>query len=88
MIIILRFWGFVALLPGDLHLFERLFVIGWENNKDCDITMPLSLKTMEVNEVNNVTGKGSFNIRNWDVLNVLSTNPEILPTFDTLNEIK
>ena len=38
-------------------------------NKDCDITMPLSLKTMEVNEVNNVTGKGSFNIRNWDVLN-------------------
>ena len=69
MIIILRFWGFVALLLGDLHLFARLFVIGWENNKDCDITMPLSLKTMEVNEVNNVTGKGSFNIRNWDVLN-------------------
>ena len=64
MIIILRFWSFVALLLGDLHLFARLFVIGWENNKDCDITMPLSLKTMEVNEVNNVTGKGSFNIRN------------------------
>ena len=64
MIIILRFWGFVALLLGDLHLFARLFVIGWENNKDCDITMPLSLKTMEVNEVNHVTGKGSFNIRN------------------------
>ena len=48
MIIILRFWGVVALLPGDLHLFERMFVIGWENNMDCDITMPLSLKTMEV----------------------------------------
>ena len=65
MIIILRFWGFVALLLSDLHLFARLFVIGWENNKDCDITMPLSLKTMEVNEVNKyVTGKGSFNIRN------------------------
>ena len=48
MIIILRFWGVVALLPGDLHLFERLFVIGLENNRDCDITMPLSLKTMEV----------------------------------------
>ena len=48
MIIILRFWGFVALLLGDLHPFERLFVIGWENNRDCDITMPLSLKTMEV----------------------------------------
>ena len=54
----------MALLLGDLHLFARLFVIGWENNKDCDITMPLSLKTMEVNEVNNVTWKGSFNIRN------------------------
>ena len=38
----------MALLLGDLHLFERLFVIGLENNKDCDITMPLSLKTMEV----------------------------------------
>ena len=33
---------------GDLHLLERLFVIGWENNRDCDITMPISLKTMEV----------------------------------------
>ena len=30
------------------HLFERLFVISWENNRDCHITMPLSLKTMEV----------------------------------------
>ena len=28
--------------------FERLFVISWENNRDCHITMPLSLKTMEV----------------------------------------
>ena len=27
--------------------FERLFVISWENNRDCHITMPLSLKTME-----------------------------------------
>ena len=33
---------------GDPHLFERLFVISWENNRDCHITMPLSLKTMEV----------------------------------------
>ena len=33
---------------GDLHLFERMSVIRWENNRDCDITMPLSLKTMEV----------------------------------------
>ena len=46
-IIILRFWGVVALLLGDVHLFERLFVIGWENNRDCDIIMLLSLKTME-----------------------------------------
>ena len=22
------------------HLFERLFLIGWENNRDCHITMP------------------------------------------------
>ena len=29
------------------HLFERLFLISWENNRDCHITMPLSLKTME-----------------------------------------
>ena len=33
---------------GDLHPFERLFVIGWKNNRDCDITMLLSLKTREV----------------------------------------
>ena len=30
------------------HLFERLFLRSWENNRDCHITMPLSLKTMEV----------------------------------------
>ena len=30
------------------QLFERLFLISWENNGDCHITMPLSLKTMEV----------------------------------------
>ena len=30
------------------YLFERLFLISWENNWDCHITMPLSLKTMEV----------------------------------------
>ena len=32
-------------LRGDLHLFERLFVIGCENNSDCDIGISLSLKT-------------------------------------------
>ena len=31
-----------------LHLFKRLFLISWENNRYCYITMPLSLKTMEV----------------------------------------
>ena len=30
------------------HLFERLFLISWENNRDCHKAMPLSLKTMEV----------------------------------------
>ena len=30
------------------HLFERLFLISWENNRDCHITMPPSLKTMEM----------------------------------------
>ena len=30
-----------------LHLFERLFEIGWENNGNGDITMPLSLKTID-----------------------------------------
>ena len=29
----------------DLHLFQTRFVIGWENNGNGDITMPLSLKT-------------------------------------------
>ena len=32
---------------GRSALFERLFVIGWKNNRDRDITMPLSLKTMD-----------------------------------------
>ena len=30
------------------HQFERLFLISWENNRDCNMTMPLSLKTIEV----------------------------------------
>ena len=29
-------------------LFQRLFLISWENNRDCHKTMLLSLKTMEV----------------------------------------
>ena len=35
--------------PGAIpHLFERLFLFIWENNRDCHITMPLYLKTMEM----------------------------------------
>ena len=30
------------------HLFERLFLISWENYRYCHITMPLSQETMEV----------------------------------------
>ena len=30
------------------HLLEGLLLISWENNRDCHITMPLSLKIMEV----------------------------------------
>ena len=44
-IYLLNNWGLVWAI---LHLFERLFLISWENNRDCHITMPLSLKTMEV----------------------------------------
>ena len=31
-----------------LHLFERLILISWQNNRDCQKTMLLSLKTMAV----------------------------------------
>ena len=31
-----------------LHVFESLFLISWEDNRDCHITMPLSLKKKEV----------------------------------------
>ena len=31
---------------ADLHLFQTRFVIGWENNRDGDKTMPLSMKTI------------------------------------------
>ena len=30
------------------HLFGRLFLISWETDRDCLITIPLSLKTVEV----------------------------------------
>ena len=30
----------------NLHRFQIRFVVGWENNRDGDITMPLSLKTI------------------------------------------
>ena len=31
---------------ADLHLFQTRFVTGWENNRDDDITIPLSLKAI------------------------------------------
>ena len=30
----------------DLHRFQTRFVINWENNRDGEITVPLSLKTI------------------------------------------
>ena len=32
----------------DMHRLQTRFVIGWENNRDGDITMPLSLKRIEM----------------------------------------
>ena len=34
------------ILGADLHLFQTRFVISWENNRDGNIAMPLSLKTI------------------------------------------
>ena len=39
------------------HLFERLFLISRENNRDCHITMTLSLKTMKV-QINPLSPSG------------------------------
>ena len=36
----------IVLKGADLHLFRTRFVIGWGNNRDGDITMPVSLKTI------------------------------------------
>ena len=36
----------VMLEGADLHLFQTRFVIGYENNRDGDITMAHSLKTI------------------------------------------
>ena len=43
-----QFSSYFGLKGAIPHLFERLFVISWENNRDCHISMPLSLKTVEV----------------------------------------
>ena len=44
-----KFFFFYGIFSGDPAPFEKLFLISWENNRDCHITMPgLSLKTMEV----------------------------------------
>ena len=38
--------SYKQLVRADLHLFQTWFVIGWKNNRDGDITMPVSLKTI------------------------------------------
>ena len=35
-----------VIFRADLHLFQTSFVIHWEDNRNGDITMPLSLKTI------------------------------------------
>ena len=42
---ILSNFVFFGAIPNQ---FEILFLISWENNRDCHITMPLPLKTIEV----------------------------------------
>ena len=39
-------WGNRSLREPDLHLFQTRFVIDRENNRDGDITIPLSRKTI------------------------------------------
>ena len=41
----------ILIFGADLHLFQTRFVTGWENNRDGDITMPLSLKTIVVHVI-------------------------------------
>ena len=60
------------------HLFERLFEISWENNGDCHITMPLSLKTIEVQI------KGTTEIR--EVYNTYVANFQLYDLHD-LNDL-
>ena len=50
------------------HLFERLFLISWENNRDCHITMPLSPKTMEVKIKGDQWNKGFRTLQIWLVM--------------------
>ena len=52
-----QFSSYFGLKGAIPHLFERLFVISWENNRDCHISMPLSLKTVKVQI------KGAYEIR-------------------------
>ena len=56
------------------HLIERLFLISWENNRDCHITMPLSLKTMEVQiKGHQYNSSTALNVVLWDRVNVKCT---------------
>ena len=35
-----------SFVRADPHLFQTTIVIGWKNNRDGDITMPIFLKTI------------------------------------------
>ena len=35
-------------LRGDPASISKIVLIGWEDNRDCHITLPLSRKTIEV----------------------------------------
>ena len=50
------------------HLFERLFLISRENNRDCHITMPLSPKTIEVKIKGDQWNKGFRMVQIWLVM--------------------
>ena len=34
-------------MRADLHISQTRFVIGWENKSNGDMTMPLSMKTID-----------------------------------------
>ena len=64
------------------HLFARLFVISWENNRDCHITMPLSLKAMKVHI------KGGLWNKRFRTVQVYCTNSNQIASFSKFSDYK